>query len=81
MKIGLATAKAENIAPIQKMVGPFAPKNGQAGITVHTQRQIMLIVLLSFLLGAFAALYGLPLWEEVKTTIRSVPVRTHLVSR
>lgn len=79
MKIGLETGKAEKIAPIVKMVGPLAPKNG-TGYAVHTQKQITLIILLSFLLGVFAALYGLPLWKEVKTIIRSVPAHTHLVS-
>jgi hypothetical protein len=79
MKTGLATGKAEKIAPIVKMVGPLAPKNG-TGYTVHSEKQIRLIILLSFLLGIFAALYGLPLWQEVKTLIRSVPAHTHLVS-
>jgi hypothetical protein len=82
MKIGLATARAEKIAPIQKMVGPLAPKigGGVAG-AVHTQRQIALIVVLSFLLGVFAALYGLPMWVEMKTVIRNAPAHTRLVSK
>ena len=81
MKIGLATAKTEKIAPIVKMVGPFAPKANGTGYSVHTQKQVHLIILLSFLLGVFAALYGLPLWQSVKGGIRSVPAHAHLVSR
>lgn len=81
MRIGLATAKLEKIAPIEKMVGPRAPKNGDSGYAVHTQKQINLIILLSFLLGVFAALYGLPLWQEAKTMLRSGPAHAGLVSR
>ncbi|KIW02453.1 uncharacterized protein PV09_06263 [Verruconis gallopava] len=79
MKIGLATARAEKIAPIVKMVGPLAPKNG-TGYAIHTQRQIFMIVILSFLLGAFAAIYGLPLWVELKTQIRNLSAYVHVLS-
>jgi hypothetical protein len=81
MKIGLATAKAEGIVPIQKMVGPLAPRNGVTSAIVHTQRQITLVVLLSFLLGVFTALYGFPMWAGLKTMVRDIPIQAHLVSK
>jgi hypothetical protein len=81
MKIGLDIGKAEKIAPIQKMVGPLAPRNGTAGNVVYAQKQIRLIILLSFLLGVFAALYGLPLWASFKESLREAPAHIHLVSK
>jgi hypothetical protein len=80
MKIGLATAKTEKIAPIVKMVGPKAPKTNGTGYAVHTQKQIQLIILLSFLLGVFAALYGLPLWNQVKSLVGNEGLRAAVVS-
>jgi len=57
MKQALAIGRKEKVAPIKKMVGPLAPKNGTAH-TIYDLPQLLLIALLSFMLGVFASNYG-----------------------
>lgn len=78
MKLGLLTGKAEKIAPMVKMVGPLAPKNAD-GYNTRDQRQTVLIILLSFLLGVFAALYGIPAWLDLKSQLKSVPIAKNMI--
>ena len=78
MKLGLLTGKTEKIAPIVKMVGPLAPKNAD-DYNIRNHRQTVLIVLLSFLLGVFTALYGIPAWLELKGQLKGVPIAKNLI--
>lgn len=57
MKRGLTAAKANNVAPIKKMVGPLAPTKYQSGYG-FTVLQVMLIALIAFLMGLAVTTYG-----------------------
>ena len=65
MRRGVETAKRENVKPIKKMVGPFAPTSEypRIRITGHVPTKYLIIVaLLSFCLGiAGMALVGIQL--------------------
>jgi hypothetical protein len=65
MKRGVETAKKENVKPIKKMVGPFAPsaENPQTRVAGQVPELYLVIVaLLSFCMGiAATALTGLQL--------------------
>ena len=65
MKQGLLTGKIEKVAPIKKMVGPLAPRNGAQRRFELSMMQILTIVLVSLLIGV--ALNAN--WTEIKTLL------------
>ena len=73
MKLALETGQVQGIKPIVKMVGPLAPKNGTITHVVYSQGQLSSMILLSFLVGTLAALYGMPLWTGLKGHLIDVP--------
>ncbi|TID23597.1 hypothetical protein E2P81_ATG03162 [Venturia nashicola] len=59
MKRALVAAKTEGVAPIEKMVGPFAPEQmRRLRAKSYTLEHIFLVALVFFVLGMGAVLYG-----------------------
>lgn len=59
MKRALIAAKTENVAPIKKMIGPFAPEQmRRLRAKSYTLEHIFLVAILFFLLGIGIVLYG-----------------------
>lgn len=59
MKRALIAAKSENVAPIKKMIGPFAPEQmRRLKAKSYTLEHIFLVALVFFMLGIGTVLYG-----------------------
>lgn len=59
MKRGLVAAKTEGVAPIKKMIGPFAPEQMRRLRTKsYTLEHIFLVAFVFFMLGVGAVVYG-----------------------
>lgn len=66
MKRGLIAAKKENVAPIKKMIGPYAPEQMQRlRAQSFTLEHIIMAALVFFLLGIGMALYGSEIAERL----------------
>lgn len=71
MQRGLTAAKKYSVQPIKKMVGLNAPgpgsyKTSNGGFTLE---QVLLVVLLAFLAGVFAASFRPELLHELRTVL------------
>lgn len=55
MKRALDASKTHGVAPIKKMVGPLAPKNGTIHSDGFTLEQVMIIFVIAFVAGVMAA--------------------------
>ncbi|KAK3075360.1 hypothetical protein LTR53_001365 [Teratosphaeriaceae sp. CCFEE 6253] len=77
MRRALVAAKEEGVAPIKKMVGPWAPKRYQDGRGFSVE-QVLMIALMSFMLGMALVVYGplvcehLPAQALDMTAVRSM---------
>jgi len=59
MKRALDAARRENVEPIKKMKGPFAPENMRSLLAQsYRVEHVILVAILFFLLGIGAVLYG-----------------------
>lgn len=59
MKRALVAAKTEGVAPIKKMIGPFAPEQmRRLRAKSYTIEHMFLVALVFFVLGMGAVLYG-----------------------
>ena len=60
MRRGLEAGKREGIAPMKKMVGPLAPRNGRRllDLGLPQEQALILVALLNFILGFVVALFG-----------------------
>ena len=70
MKRGLAVAKAENVAPMKKMVGPLAPKeyrNSTSAAAIETRT--VLLVVLGFLLGFLFATWRPQITQDLRLLV------------
>jgi hypothetical protein len=82
MKRGLIAAKRENVAPIKKMIGPFAPEQmRKMRAQSYTLEHILIVAMIFFLLGVGATLYGstiadgLPILRKADT----IPFLRHML--
>lgn len=68
MKRGLVAAKRESVAPIKKMVGPFAPVKYHSpfGFSLEV---LILAVLLAFAVGVLVASRGPALLERIQPSV------------
>lgn len=59
MKRALVAAKTEGVAPIKKMIGPFAPEQmRRLRAQSYALEHVILVALVFFMLGIGAVLYG-----------------------
>jgi hypothetical protein len=59
MKRAVVAAKKENVAPIKKMIGPFAPEQmRRLRAQSYTLEHVLMVAMVFFLLGIGAVLYG-----------------------
>lgn len=82
MKRALVAAKKENVAPIKKMIGPFAPEQMRnLRAQSYTLEHVLVAAMIFFLLGVGAALYGstiaehLPILQKADT----LPLLRHML--
>lgn len=54
MKRGIQAGKKESVAPIKKMVGPLAPKNGTTHQDGFTLEQVIIVFIVAFIAGVMA---------------------------
>lgn len=55
LKRGVATAQRDKVEPIEKMVGPFAPRGQMPSRRVFDINTMMIVAVMAFLLGLLAA--------------------------
>lgn len=68
MKRGMVAAKKENVAPIKKMIGPFAPEQmSRLRAQSYRLEHVVLAAIVFFLLGIGAVLYGSIVAERLGT--------------
>ncbi|QDS69482.1 hypothetical protein FKW77_006472 [Venturia effusa] len=86
MKRGLLAAKTEGVAPIKKMIGPFAPEQmRRLRAQTYTVEHIFLVAILSFFLGVVTVLYGEIMMEKLVMTFPilrkadTVPLLRHMM--
>jgi hypothetical protein len=86
MKRGLVAAKKENVVPIKKMIGPFAPEQMRRLRTQsYTLEHIILVAMICFLLGIGMVLYGSLVAERLVVAFPvlrradTIPLFRHLV--
>lgn len=58
MKKGIEIGKRHKIKPIEKMVGPLAPKSNRVGGPGVAVEAVTVIAFLSLVLGALIGMYG-----------------------
>ena len=86
LKRGLAAGKKFHVAPIEKMVGPLAPKRYSSGYGFSVL-QVLLIALLAFFAGLAVAVYGRTAADFIKYGVKDSPLElkvgnwTQLASR
>jgi hypothetical protein len=66
MKRALDAGRREKVAPIKKMIGPFAPEHiRRLSAQSYRLEHVVLVAILFFLLGIGAVLYGHTVAERV----------------
>ena len=71
MKRGFEVGKREKVAPMKKMVGPLAPKNGTTHQDGFTLEQVVVIFIVAFIAGMMAVSLSPEVLRNAMVALRS----------